>query len=79
MNTKMTLRMDEGLIVAAKTEAAQRGKSVSQMVGEFIDSLGRSKEPRQQLPPVTASLLGLLKNNPASTESYKRHLQEKYR
>jgi hypothetical protein len=78
MNTKMTLRMDTGLIAAAKAEAAQRGKSVSQMVGEFIDSLGRSKEPPRALPPVTASLLGLLKNNPGSTESYKKHLQEKY-
>ena len=74
----MTLRMDAGLIAAAKAEAAQRGKSVSQMVGEFIDSLGRSKKPHRELPPVTASLLGLLKNNRGSTESYKKHLQEKY-
>lgn len=71
--------MDHGVIAVAKKEAAQRGKSVSQMVAEFIDSLGRSsKEPSRDLPPVTASLSGLLRNKRVSEESYKKHLREKY-
>ncbi len=78
MNTKLTLRMDDGLIALAKMEAAQRGKSVSQMVAEFIDSLRRSNAPEKTLPPVTSSLRGLLKNKTVSEESYKKHLQEKY-
>ncbi|MBC8207311.1 MAG: antitoxin [Kiritimatiellales bacterium] len=78
MNSKLTLRIDDGLIALAKAEAAQRGKSVSQMVGEFIDLLGHVKAPAQKIPPVTASLRGVLKGVPASEESYKKHLREKY-
>ena len=79
MNSKLTLRMDHGVIAVAKKEAAQRGKSVSKMVAEFIDSLGRSsKGSSRDLPPVTASLRGLLKNRPVSEEFYKKHLREKY-
>jgi len=55
MNSKLTLRMDDGLIALAKAEAAQRGKSVSQMVGEFFDLLGHAKAPVEKLPPVTSS------------------------
>lgn len=78
MNSKLTLRMDDGLIALAKAEAAQRGKSVSQMVGEFIDLLGHVEEPKGELPPVTASLRGVLKNAAVSEESYKKHLLDKY-
>jgi len=78
MNSKLTLRMDDGLIALAKAEAAQRGKSVSQMVGEFIDLLGHAKAPVQKLPPVTSSIRGILKNTSLAEESYKKHLQDKY-
>jgi hypothetical protein len=70
--------MDDGLIALAKAEAAQRGKSVSQMVGEFIDLLGHVEEPKGKLPPVTASLRGVLKNTEVSEESYKKHLRDKH-
>ncbi len=78
MNSKLTLRMDDGLIALAKAEAARRGKSVSQMVGEFIDLLGHAKAPVQKLPPVTSSIRGILKDPSLSEESYKKHLQDKY-
>lgn len=78
MNSKLTLRMDDGLITLAKAEAAQRGKSVSQMVGEFIDLLGHAKAPIQKLPPVTSSIRGILKDTSLSEKSYKDHLQDKY-
>ena len=78
MNSKLTLRMDEGLITLAKAEASQRGKSVSQMVGEFFDLLGNVKAPVEKLPPVTASIRGVLKDASLSEESYKKHLLDKY-
>jgi hypothetical protein len=77
MNTKLTLRMDEGLVRRAKAEAKRRGKSVSRMVGEFVDSLGAGKE-RPELPPVTASLVGILKGVHVSGVDYKRHLRRKH-
>lgn len=77
MNTKLTLRMDEALVRQAKAQAAQRGKSVSQMFGEFVASLGTSK-PSRRLPPVTDSLLGVMKGHLLSDKDYKKHLREKY-
>ena len=61
MNTKLTLRMDEDIIHRAKTHAAQRGKSVSQMFGDYVFSLEPAKE-KPELPPTTKSLLGVLRN-----------------
>ena len=77
MHTKLTLRMDDVLVEQAKAQAAQRGKSVSQMFGEFVTSLGASKRGRV-LPPVTGSLLGIMKGHRVSEKDYKKHLREKY-
>ncbi len=78
MNTKLTLRMDKALVLRAKSEAKNRGKSVSRMVGEFIDSLSKVKSTEQKLPPVTASLVGLLRGRRVSEADYKKHLRERY-
>jgi hypothetical protein len=78
MNTKLTLRMDDALVDTAKTEATRRGKSVSQMVGEFFDSLTDKRRSPRDLPPITASLVGVLKHRNASEAAYKKHLREKY-
>jgi uncharacterized protein GlcG (DUF336 family) len=78
MNTKLTLRMDEALIHVAKKEAGRRGKSVSKMVGDFLGSLSATTRQPAALPPITTSLLGVLKPHSASVESYKKHLKEKY-
>lgn len=77
MNTKLTLRMDDVLVREAKTQAARRGKSVSQMFGEFVASLGSSKTGGR-LPPATNSLLGVMKGHRVSEKDYRKHLREKY-
>lgn len=77
MNTKLTLRMDDELVRQAKAEAARRGKSVSQMVGEFVDSLSSVRRD-EELPPVTASLVGVLKGHDVSEADYKKRLLEKH-
>lgn len=78
MNTKLTLRLDQHLIDEAKTEAAKRGKSVSQMVADFFESLTTQPNSCDELPPITRSILGILKDSPLSEEDYKKHLREKY-
>ena len=79
MNTKNTLRMDEMLIKKAKSEAGRRGQSVSQMVGEFFECLGESRrQDINELPPVTASLPGVLNGYRIDVSAYKKHLREKY-
>ena len=78
MNTKLTLRMDENTVRKAKMEAKRRGKSVSRMVAEFIESIGSRPDSGKVLPPTTASLVGILKGKEISEEDYKTHLREKY-
>ncbi|MBN1106786.1 MAG: hypothetical protein JXL84_25510 [Deltaproteobacteria bacterium] len=57
----------------AKREARRRGKSVSRMVAEYFGALSEEVTPRATLPPVTASLFGLLKGKPVSEEDYLKH------
>jgi hypothetical protein len=78
MKTKLTLRMDESIVRKAKMEAKRRGKSVSRMVAEFFESIGLEQTSEKDLPPTTASLVGILKGKEISEEDYKKHLQEKY-
>ena len=59
----------------AKKEASRRGKSVSQIVGEFFDSLASSRREEPELPPITTSLVGILKGRGVSESDYRRHLE----
>ena len=79
MNTKLTLRMNEASVRKAKAEAHRRGKSVSGMVSEFFDSLGRqTPDDVDSLPPVTRSLLGAIRGKSVSEADYRRHLRQKF-
>lgn len=78
MHTKLTLRMDAELIRTAKMEAGRRGKSVSQIVGDFFNSLALGRRAPSEHPPVTASLIGVLKTRGLSEADYRKHLREKY-
>jgi hypothetical protein len=70
--------MDDAVIRKAKIEAKRRGKSVSRMVAEFIESIGSRPDSEKVLPPTTASLVGILKGKEISEDDYKVHLREKY-
>jgi hypothetical protein len=70
--------MDDAVIRKAKMEAKRRGKSVSRMVAEFIESIGTRPDSEKVLPPTTASLVGILKGKEISEDDYKVHLREKY-
>ncbi len=70
--------MDETVVRKAKMEAERRGKSVSRMVAEFIESLSSRPVVEKPLPPTTASLVGILKGQDVSEDDYKVHLREKY-
>jgi hypothetical protein len=70
--------MDETTVRKAKMEARRRGKSVSRMVADFIESIGSRPDSEKFLPPTTASLVGILKGQEISEDDYKAHLREKY-
>jgi hypothetical protein len=81
VNTKLTLRLEEGLVRQAKAEAKRRGKSVSQMVAEYFGSLGATTAPpptASALPPVTSSLAGIAKGHALSVEDYRHHIRTKH-
>lgn len=79
MKNKLTLRLDDSLIRQAKKHAKQKGTSVSQMVADYF-ALIETERPSVDLdlPPITASLTGILKDQEVQEEDYKEHLEEKY-
>lgn len=79
MQTKLTLRIDDELIDRAKSHARRSGKSVSQLVADYLEMLpepGRS-QPRP-LTPIVESLRGVLAGSGLDEEDYRRHLEEKH-
>jgi hypothetical protein len=78
METKLTLRLDEELIEAAKKEARDRGTSLSQMVADYFRGIRSRAKSTASLPPVTVSLFGALKGKKLDRAQYRRHLEDKY-
>jgi hypothetical protein len=88
MKTKLTLHIDEELIQAAQAYADRRNTSVSQIVARYFELLSqengqdlnqKSAQPNVlDLPPITASLYGMLERKNVDLEDYRKHLEEKY-
>ncbi len=78
MQTKLTLRVEQDLVGRAKAYAAQRGKSVSQIVADFFSTLDQSRAEAEVLPPITQSLKGALRDAEVDERDYRRYLEEKY-
>ncbi|MCC5834507.1 MAG: hypothetical protein JJU20_07225 [Opitutales bacterium] len=79
MQTKLTLRVDEGVVRKAKRLARQRGTSVSRIFGEFISSQPEEMDPND-FPPKTASMIGAIRraDTALDEDAYKKHLEDKY-
>ncbi len=79
MATKLTLRIDEELIERAKVYSRETGKSVSQLVADYLAALPdrQGAEPVSQTPIVRA-LRGMLRGAVLDELEYRRHLEEKY-
>jgi len=85
MKKKLTLRMEKDIIERAKAYAAERGESVSKLVENYFAALTalereeeRDTDWREQLPPITRSLVGCLRGSEVDEEDYHRYLEEKY-
>ncbi len=77
MDTKLTVRLDGNLIRRAKSFAAKRGTSLSQLIADFFTSLEHESE-KTELPPKTRSLYGLLEDKSVSEADYRKHLAQKH-
>ena len=84
MATKLTLRLDERLIAAAKRHAAARGMTVSRMVAQYFEALealeARDLEGADAPAPShrVRSLLGVLPSEPDPEGTYRTHLERKH-
>lgn len=79
MQSKLTLRVEDAVIRKAKLLARERGTSVSRIFGEFISSQTEDI-PSPELPPVTSSMLGVIRkgDDPVNEKDYRKYLEEKY-
>jgi hypothetical protein len=86
MQTKLTLRLEHALIERAKRYASARGTSVSQIVANYFQAITAEETaaPRtadqwkQELPPITRSLVGLAAGSEQDEEDYRRYLEQKH-
>jgi len=81
LHTKLTLRLDDGLIEKTKKIAKARNSSLSEMVAEFFKSITGSYSGEVTTSPVLTEVTGILggKYGPkALRSSYRRHIEEKY-
>lgn len=77
MQTKITLDLEGDLIQQIEAYAREKNKSVSQIVADYLQEIARQKKSNQ-IPPVTQSLIGILKNHQINEDDYKQHLADKY-
>jgi hypothetical protein len=75
MTAKLTLSINPTVVSHAKRYAKQQGVSLSRLVEVYLASL-LEQPAAAALPPLTASLRGLL--NKAGTGTYRKHLARKY-
>ena len=63
MNTKLTLSIEESIILKAKVYAKENGKSLSQLVENYLNSLVQSKSQHLEEPSVLYQLKGAFKDH----------------
>ncbi|MEM1120773.1 MAG: DUF6364 family protein [Bacteroidota bacterium] len=77
MSAKLTLTVDKAVIEAAKKYAKTNGRSLSNIIEEYLKSLVQRKEKENtfEVSPLVRSLYGSVKPIPESN-SYKALLSE---
>ncbi|ELR72637.1 hypothetical protein C900_01016 [Fulvivirga imtechensis AK7] len=76
MNTKLTLTLEKEVIEKAKKYAAEKGRSLSELVENYFQFLTETPEQEKEikLSPKVSKLRGVLKVN--SDFDYKKVLEE---
>jgi hypothetical protein len=77
MQTKLTVRVDQELIQAAKRYAGRQGITLSQLIEEYLRVLAIQQDEAYASTPVLQRLTGILPED-VSIEEYHQHLEEKY-
>lgn len=79
---KLTLRLEEDLIVRARRVAQERGTSVSRMVAGFFESIEDTPPKDRHHGEITRRLRGSIRPNEGGShngeEDHLRHLEHKH-
>lgn len=86
METKLTLRMDERIIKAAKRYARKRGTSLSRLVADYLEMISSKNTPSEDAPtfemtPILSEISGVLRKTSSKKDvrnEYRKHLEKKY-
>ena len=82
MHTKLTLRIEEPLIKAAKKYSKAHGKSLSQLIADYlllITKVSSLKSDSKDAPPITRALKGILRGKKVRESDYKKYIEDKYK
>lgn len=79
MDTKLTLKLDEGIIQKAKIYAGEKNISLSKLIESYLELLVNPTENKEVTPLVKSisGVLNLPKNQDYKT-AHRKHLNKKY-
>jgi len=81
MDTKLTLKLDKGVIERAKKYAFKNKMSLSRIIEAYLNSITRQKSRDIEITPFVNSLSGIIElpENFNHKQDYKDYLNEKYK
>jgi hypothetical protein len=81
MDTKLTLRLNKGVIDRAKAYAHDRNTSLSRMIESYLESITSQNVSTTEISPLVESLSGVveLDENFDFKKEYSSYLTKKYR
>lgn len=81
MNTKLTLTIEQTIIEKAKSYAKQKGRSLSDIIENYLKTITKEEKIEEEFSPIVSSLRGSFKA--PETFEYKEELakalSEKYK
>ena len=80
MQTELAFELDEQIVQQARRYAMRHGKTVAQLVADYLAKLSETESSSlpQELPPITKSLRGILRDRRFAEQDYHDYLAEKY-
>lgn len=79
MLADLTLKIDRELIERAEAFSRKTGRSVSDLIAEYLQRLPESSREPEAATPIVSSLRGVLRESGLTEEDYRRHLEERHR
>ena len=78
MNTKLTLKMDETVIEAAKIFAREHRISISKLTETYLKKITGGSQSYPEMTGVVGELAGILKGMDIDKSDYTDYLENKY-